>query len=235
MCPGAVVIVKVIGQDPLQVHFAENDHVVKALAPDQSDHSFAVRILPRRTGCNDDFVDSHVLDAVSEVVSVEAIPVSDQIPWSLFERKRLDHLLSCPSGRGIGRDIEVDHAATIVAKDDKTVENTEADRRYGEEVDPDQVGHVIVQKRCAKSAKRAGDDEPCILLRCCRPLRVPAASVRIESSARPMWDSPGTSGGSVPGRLVQSSVVLAWAALIFNANRAENPGDAIGSQSQASR
>ena len=72
-----MVIVKVIGQDPLQVHFSENDHVVKALAPDRSDHSFAVRILPRRTGCNDDFVNPSVLDAVSEVVSVEAIPVSD--------------------------------------------------------------------------------------------------------------------------------------------------------------
>ena len=93
MCPGAVVIVKVIGQDPLQVNFAENDHVVKALAPDRSDHSFAVRILPRRTGCNDDFVDPHVLDAVSEVVSVEAIPVSDQIPWGLVKWKCLDHIV----------------------------------------------------------------------------------------------------------------------------------------------
>ena len=154
MCPGAVVIVKVIGQDPLQVHFAENDHVVKALAPDQSDHSFAVRILPRRTGCNDDFVDSHVLDAVSEVVSVEAIPVSDQIPWGLVKWKCLDHLLSCPSGRGIGRDIKMDHAATIVAKDNKTVEYAECGRRYGEEVDADQVGHVIVQKRAPSLRRR---------------------------------------------------------------------------------
>jgi hypothetical protein len=47
LCPGAVVIVKEIGENPLQVNFAENNHVLKALAPNQSDHSLSAKTVPR--------------------------------------------------------------------------------------------------------------------------------------------------------------------------------------------
>jgi len=48
----------------------------------------------------------------------------------------------------------MDHAATIVVKDNKTVEYAEGDHGYGNEVDADQVGHMIVQKRAPSLRRR---------------------------------------------------------------------------------
>ena len=146
----AVIVVEVGSQDSLQVDLVENDDPIQALATDGSDHAFAIWILPRRSRRDWHFVDTQVLDACPEGVSVGVVAVSDHVSRSFVEWKRVHYLLSRPLGRGIGRDVEVNHASTIVAKDDETVQHAEGGGRYTENVDADQVLDMVVQERAPR-------------------------------------------------------------------------------------
>ena len=68
----------------------EDDDVVRAFSADATDDSFHIAVLPRRTaGCHHLF-DAERTDAPSEIVTIDAIPVADQIarrgiPWEGFK------------------------------------------------------------------------------------------------------------------------------------------------------
>ena len=132
-----VIVVEVGSQDSLQVELVENDNPVQTLPTNGSDHAFAIRILPGCSRCDRHFVDPHALDAFPEKVSVDAISVSDHVARDLVEGKRFGDLLSRPLGRGMGGDIEVNDATTIVAQHDETVKHAECGRWHGEEVNAD--------------------------------------------------------------------------------------------------
>ena len=71
MRPGIVIVLKILGQNAMQMFFVEHDHMVETFATNGTDDSLAVGILPRRMGCNQDFVDSHVLDSLLEVIAID--------------------------------------------------------------------------------------------------------------------------------------------------------------------
>ena len=48
MTPGIMVVVKVLGQDSLQMPFAQHDHMVQTFSTYRTDYPFAIRILPIR-------------------------------------------------------------------------------------------------------------------------------------------------------------------------------------------
>ncbi len=43
--------------------------------------------------------------------------------WRRIERKRLKELLSCPLGRRVFRDVEVDNSPSVMGKDDEHEEH----------------------------------------------------------------------------------------------------------------
>ncbi len=110
----------------------EYNDVAKALAPYRANHSLRVRILPWRSWCCYDFFDVHVLDPLAEEVAVDRIPVPDQEPWCLIFGKRFDYLLSRPLRCRMRRYVEVDDHTAVMAKYDKTEQDTKPRRRYGE-------------------------------------------------------------------------------------------------------
>ncbi len=142
-----VVVVEVRREDPLQVAIVENDHVVEAFSANRSNHAFAVRILPGRSGCRGNFINAHLLHTVSEIDSVAAVTITDEILRRLIPGKRFRDLLCRPARRGIRRDVEVNHPPALMAKDDETVQNAKGGGGHGKEVDADQITEVIVQKR----------------------------------------------------------------------------------------
>jgi len=129
-----MIVVKVFGQNALQMALAKYDHVVQALTADGSDQTFGVRILPRRPRGGDYFLDAHVLHPVTEVPAVDAVPVAKQKTRSFLERKHFDDLLSGPPGSRVCRHIEVDDASTFMLEDHEDVQHAERDRWYREEV-----------------------------------------------------------------------------------------------------
>ena len=70
-----------------------NDHVVQAVAAQSSDHAFDERRLPRRSRSGLDFLDPHVLDTAGEVVTVDAVAITEKVSRSRVPWKRLDNLL----------------------------------------------------------------------------------------------------------------------------------------------
>jgi hypothetical protein len=57
VCPMLVIIVQVFFQHPAQVPFVQDYNLIKAFPTDGPDHTFYVRILPRRRWRRDDIVD----------------------------------------------------------------------------------------------------------------------------------------------------------------------------------
>jgi len=76
--PRVVIVIKVGSQDSLQVDLVQNDHVIKTLPAYGTNHPFAIRVLSGRPWCGQDFLDTHILDSLLEVVAVDAIAIADQ-------------------------------------------------------------------------------------------------------------------------------------------------------------
>ncbi len=66
----SVVVAEVTEQNPSHVPFAEDDYVVEAFTPNRSDDALDIRILPRRTRCDENRLDPESVDAAREVVAV---------------------------------------------------------------------------------------------------------------------------------------------------------------------
>ena len=67
--PDVVVVGDVPAKDPLEVRLAQHDHVIQTLSSNRTDHSFDVRILPRRSRRDQDLPDAHVVDPLPKVVA----------------------------------------------------------------------------------------------------------------------------------------------------------------------
>ena len=134
MCAYAVIVIRIRGQDSVQMCLAEHDDVVEALAPDRADHPLDVAILPGRAGCDGSISDSHCSKSLRDHSTIGAIPIADEVSRRLVPRKRLGDLLR-DLLRGWGRGhVGPDQLSAMELKDDDPIQQFEADRRYNEEV-----------------------------------------------------------------------------------------------------
>ena len=96
----------------------EHDDVVDALSSDRSNEPLDIRILPRTSPGRHDLLDAHVLDAVLEHATVDTIAIAHEVAWHMAPRKRLYDLLRRPCGGRVRRHVEVQHAASVVSKNE---------------------------------------------------------------------------------------------------------------------
>ena len=123
MNPVAMVVVEVAGEDASQVSFVHHDHVVEAFSSDASDQPFNERILPGRASSSHDLFDAHVPDAALEVLTIDAVTISQQVSRCAVPRERFDDLLSSPLGRGVCSDVEVQDAPPLMGEDQEDEEH----------------------------------------------------------------------------------------------------------------
>src|SRR5450432_1610990 len=117
-----MVIDEIGFQDPLEMVFAENDHMVETLAADRSDQALDEGVLPGRARRTQDFLDAHAGEPSAEGGAVDPVAVAHQVRRRAGFGERLDDLLSGP-GRGWGPgDVEVQDTAAIVRQHDEDVE-----------------------------------------------------------------------------------------------------------------
>jgi hypothetical protein len=88
--------------------------MIKALAPNGSNHSLHIGSLPRRARCRQNFADAHVSHLGSEVMAKDGIAVAQQVAWELGKGKGLPQLLSRPLRSWVGGHIEVQNAAPVI-------------------------------------------------------------------------------------------------------------------------
>jgi hypothetical protein len=155
MSASLVIVPEVVGQDAAQVPFAEDENVVQTFAPDRTDEALGERILPWAVRCDDDFLDIHALHAAPKVLAVDLVTVAKEMARCGVVRESVDDLLSGPVGRRVLGDVEVDDPSAVMSEDDKNKEHAQACGGDGEEVEGDEVPHMVVEERPPR-LRRAG-------------------------------------------------------------------------------
>lgn len=147
---GVVVEIHVFSQNAHQLSSAENNDVVEAIPSQSADHSFAVGVLPGRPVRGSYRRDATGFNFLLEVETIDLIIISYQVFGCSVVRKRLNDLLSGPSGSGRIGDIEMNNPASFMRHHNQDIEQLKIDRRHDEEVDGCKVFHMVVQE-CAPS------------------------------------------------------------------------------------
>src|SRR3982751_2695157 len=114
-----MVVAEIRRQGFLQMASVQNDVVVEALPSDRADESLGVWILPGTLRCRQNLLDTQRLDSQSNLSTVSAVPIADEITGSLSVCERFYNLLRGPSsGRMLG-DMEMQYLGTIMFQDEK--------------------------------------------------------------------------------------------------------------------
>src|SRR5438067_10132401 len=79
MSPQLIIISGILRHYPAQVRFAQNNHMVDALASDRSDQSFGKAVLPRRARGDRLVADAHGAQSVHDGNAVDAVPITDSM------------------------------------------------------------------------------------------------------------------------------------------------------------
>jgi len=117
--------------------FSEDDHMIQALSANAADEAFRERILPR-TPCRREYLYySHSLNSSSKLATVYSITVSDEISRRRIFREGFNDLLRRPFGRGMLRDIEMQHAATLMRQHNEYEQDPQLHSGNSKEVDRD--------------------------------------------------------------------------------------------------
>ena len=98
---------------------AQDDHVVQTLAPDGSDQSLRIRILPRAGRTGDNLADPHAGDSAPEHVAVDGVAIAQQPPRRRVLWKGFNHLLRRPHSRGMFRDVDMDDSPALMGEQDQ--------------------------------------------------------------------------------------------------------------------
>src|SRR6266566_9656059 len=84
MSPQLIIISGILRQYPAQVRFAQNNHMVDALASDRSDQPFGEAVLPRRARGDGLVTDAHGSESARDGSAVDPIPITDQVARGLI-------------------------------------------------------------------------------------------------------------------------------------------------------
>jgi hypothetical protein len=79
-------------------------------------------------------------------VTVDSIPVTEQLPRRILVGERFGDLLSCPGGSRVRRDAEVKHAPPVMSEQKEDEENLVPDSRHDEEVDREDLPEVALEE-----------------------------------------------------------------------------------------
>src|SRR5207302_8816775 len=105
----------------------EDDDVVQAFAADRVDQAFGEGILAGGGRGDEGLTDSDSRDLASERVTIDRVPVAEQIFRRRLIGKGVDHPTCRPRGGRVGGDVDMDELAAIVAEDEESKEQAEGE------------------------------------------------------------------------------------------------------------
>src|ERR1700681_3402179 len=108
-----VVVMGVGFQYPTQMHLAQYNHMIDALAPDRSDQPFGKAVLPRQGWCGGSVPDAHGAQSAGDDAAIDPIPIADEVARSLIPGKCLRYLTCTPFSRGICSDVGPDEVSPV--------------------------------------------------------------------------------------------------------------------------
>jgi len=147
MSADPVIVREVAGQGAAQVSFAQDDDMIETLAADRADEPLRVGVLPRAVGRCEHFTDPHALHSLPERVTVNAVPIAEEIGRRGVVREGVNELLGGPGGGGMLGHVEVEDAAALVGKHDEDEEDAQLHGGHREEIDSDEVPDMVGEER----------------------------------------------------------------------------------------
>ncbi len=177
--------------------FIEHDDVIEALSPYGAADPFAVWILPGREWCDRHFFDTHAFDTFLEIVSINAIAITDEKTWCFIVRKSVDDLLGRPFGVRIRGNVEVNDLSPVVTEHDEDVQNAKCRCRNGEKVAGRNVVNVIIQKRSPSLGRRFSGADHVFSHRCFGNLVSKQEQFAQDSGCAPRRILPGHTANQV--------------------------------------
>mgnify|MGYP001820768236 CR=1 FL=1 len=124
----------------------EDDDMVEALAAYGADQAFDIRILPGRARGDAHLSDTEAAHTAPESFAVDVVTVTQQVPGSGVEGKRLDYLLCRPLGRGVFGDVEVHDLPPPMSEHQEHIQYAKGGCGDGEEVDGHELFDMIVEE-----------------------------------------------------------------------------------------
>src|SRR5258708_1347045 len=150
-------------QNPTQMHLAQDNHMIDALAPDRSDQPFGKAILPRRGWRGRLVPDAHGAKSACDNAPIDPIPIPDELVPSLIPRKALPYLTSrpspCPSAVAppVGRTSNPSKRTSVsgwMIERNKAARSFRQLRRFLHVINSDKVFGTHRLLRCSRSERR---------------------------------------------------------------------------------
>ena len=123
----------------------QDDVVVEALPSDRANESLYVRILPGALWCGENLLHAQGLDSQSNLSTVPAVPIAEEVTGSVSVCERLEDLLRGPGRSWMLSHIKMQHLATIVFQDNKHEQYRQRDSRHGKEIGGYYFADMVVQ------------------------------------------------------------------------------------------
>ena len=136
------VIGDVLLQHAAKASSCQYDDVIEALAPDRSDESFDVGVLPWGARRRQDFLNADGIHVIERMIAI-----AEEVSRHLVLGKRVAKLLHGPSGGGMFRDGDMNDAPAIMSRKHQDEQEPAPRRRYYEEVGRDQLLRMVGQER----------------------------------------------------------------------------------------
>src|SRR5262249_3258951 len=104
---GPVIVREVGGEDAAQVPLAEDDDMLPARALDRANESLREGVLRRALWGRENLLDPHALSAISELLTVDPVTITQEKGWCGVVWEGVDDLLGGPVGGGVLGHLEV--------------------------------------------------------------------------------------------------------------------------------
>jgi|GEM_PF-1556785 hypothetical protein len=111
------------------MRLAQDNDAVHTLAPYRPDQRFGEAILPGRDWCSGFIPDTHGAQSACDDGAIDAIPITDEVVWSLIPRECLCYLTRNPFRRRMACNVDPDEVSTIQPHDDEAIEQIKANGR----------------------------------------------------------------------------------------------------------
>src|SRR5437016_12542889 len=95
----------------------QDDHVVQAFAAETPDEPLDIRILPWTPGSDEHFFDPHMPHPPPKGGTIDAVSVSQKIPWRLVPGEGVHHLLCGPCCCGMRSDGNMEDPSAVMSHD----------------------------------------------------------------------------------------------------------------------
>jgi hypothetical protein len=129
-----------------EMSFAEYNDMVKTIPPDRTDEPLRISVLPWRTWRNRPIPYAHCAKPPDDDSAINAIPITNDIPWRLLPTVSLSQLTRDPMGARARGHPQPQKLAPRMLQNQKSIQQPKRDRRDYEQIHRRNAVGMIAQK-----------------------------------------------------------------------------------------